>query len=208
MQLSIDMTIQPGFTQHPVQRALCSLWQARCRAGQISLWPSLPCHLLGPFLPDTFVLSLSDTNRCVIRIASAHVTQLLGDNCRGQTLDRLCAPAIKSRFERLVLQVFARQSPMSVTLLSQRLCQDAVLTVLPLLDRQRQCRRALVTLDSAGGQFCDEDVQHKAPFSELGPVYYARCPCPRPVELKPLVLCIGGKKGTQNPARPYRKLVG
>ena len=119
MHLSIDMTIQPGFTQHPVQRALYSLWQARCRAGQIPLWPSLRCHLLGPFLSETFVLGLSDTNRCVIRIASAQITQLPGDNCRGQTLDRLCAPAIKSRFERLVLQVFARQSPMSVTLLSQ-----------------------------------------------------------------------------------------
>ena len=29
MQLSIDLTIQPVFTQHPVQRALYSLWQAR-----------------------------------------------------------------------------------------------------------------------------------------------------------------------------------
>ena len=207
MQLSIDTTIQPGFTQHPVQRALDSLWQARCRAGQIPVWPSLPCHLLGPFLSETFVLGLSDTNRCVIRIASAQITQLPGDNWRGQTLDRLCAPAIKSRFERLVLQVFARQSPMSVTLLSQSFCQDAVLTVLPLLDRQRQCRRALATLDFAGGQFCGEDVQHTAPFSELEPVYYARRPCPHPIEHEPLMLCIGGKKGAQNPARPYRKLV-
>ena len=90
MQLSIDMTIQPGFTQHRVQRALYSLWQARCRAGQIPLWPSLPCHLLGPFLSETCVIGLSDTNRCVIRIASAQVTQLLGYNSRGQTLDRLC----------------------------------------------------------------------------------------------------------------------
>ena len=163
MQLSIDMTIQPGFTQHRVQRALYSLWQARCRAGQIPLWPSLPCHLLGPFLSETCVLGLSDTNRCVIRIASAQVTQLLGYNSRGQTLDRLCAPAIKSRFERLVSQVFARQSPMSVTLLSQSFCQDAVLTG-ALLDRRRQCRRALATLDFAGGQFCGEDVQHTAPF--------------------------------------------
>lgn len=207
MHLSIDMTIQPGFTQHPVQRALYSLWQARCQAGQIPLWPSLRCHLLGPFLSETCVLGLSDTNRCVIRIASAPVTQLLGDNCRGQTLDKLCAPAIKSRFERLVSQVFARQSPMSVTLLPQRYCHGAVLTVLPLLDRQRQCRRALATLDFAGGQFCGGDAKCRAPFSELGPVYYARRPCPRPKEHEPLVLCMGGKKGAHNPARPYLKLV-
>ena len=96
---------------------------------------------------------------------------------------------------------------MSVTLLSQSFCQDAVLTVLPLLDRQRQCRQALATLDFAGGQFCGADVQHRAPFSELGPVYYGRCPCPRPKENEPLVLCMGGKKGAQNPARPYLKLV-
>ena len=207
MHLSIDMTIKPGFTQHPVQRALYSLWQARCRAGQIPLWPSLRCHLLGPFLSETCVLGLSDTNRCVIRIASAQVTQLLSNNCRGQTLDRLCAPAIKLRSERLVSQVFARQSPMSVTLSSQSFSQDAVLTVLPLLDRQRQCRRALATLDFAGGQFCSEEVKHRAPFSKLGPVYYARRPCPHPKEHEPLVLCMGGKKGAQNPARPYLKLV-
>ena len=204
MQLSIDRTIQPEFIQHRVQRALYSLWQARCRAGQIPLWPSLPCHLLGPFLSDTCVIGLSDTNRCVICIASAEVTQLLGYNSRGQTLDKLCAPAIKLRFERLVSQVFARQSPMSVTLLSQSFCQDAVL---PLLDRWRQCRRALATLDFAGGQFCGEDLQHTAPFFELEPVYYARRPCPRPKEHEPLVLCMGGKKGAQNPARPYLKLV-
>ena len=207
MHVSIDMTIKPGFTQNPVQRALYSLWQARCRVGQIPLWPSLRCHLLGPFLSETCVLGLSDTNRCVIRIASAQVTQLLSNNCRGQTLDRLCAPAIKLRSERLVSQVFARQSPMSATLSSQSFCQDAVLTVLPLLDRQRQCRRALATLDFAGGQFCSEEVKHRAPFSELGPVYYARRPCPHPKEHEPLVLCMGGKKGAQNPARPYLKLV-
>ena len=207
MQLSIDMTIQPGFTQHRVQRALYSLWQARCQAGQIPLWSSLPCHLLGPFLSETCVIGLSDTNRCVNRIASASVTQLLGYNSRGQTLDRLCDLAINSRLERLVSKVFGLHSPMSVTLLSQSFCQDTVLTVLPLLDRQRQCRRALATLDFAGGQFCGEDVQHAAPFSELGPVYYARRPCPRPKEHEPLVLCMGGKKGAQNPARPYLKLV-
>jgi hypothetical protein len=199
MQLSIDMTIQLGFTQHPVQRALYSLWQARCRAGQIPLWPSLPCHLLGPFLSETGILGLPGTNRCVIRIAGAQVTQLLGYNSRGQTLDRLCAPAIKSRFERLVSQVFARQSPKSVTLLSQSFCQDAVLTVLSLLDRQRQCRQALATLDFAGGQFCGEDVQHTAPFFELGPVYYARRAGPRPKEYEPLVLCMGGKRGRTEP---------
>ena len=61
MQLSIDRTILPEFIQHRVQRALYSLWQARCRAAQIPLWPSLPCHLLGPFLSDTCVIGLSDT---------------------------------------------------------------------------------------------------------------------------------------------------
>ena len=205
MQLSIDMTIQPGFTQHRVQRALYSLWQARCRAGQIPLWPSLPCHLLGPFLSETCVIGLSDTNRCVIRIASAQVTQLLGYNSRGQTLDRLCAPAIKSRFERLVSQVFARQSPMSVTLLSQSFCQDAVLTTLGPAE----------TVSSGIGNagFRGWPIlrrgrpTHSAIFLSWEPVYYARRPCPRPKEHEPLVLCMGGKKGAQNPARPYLKLV-
>ena len=146
--------------------------------GSNSPWPSLPCHLLGPFLSETCVFVLSDTNRRVIHIASAQVTHLLGYHSRVQTLDRLCAPAIKSRFERLISQVYARQSPMNITRLSQSFCQDAVLTVLPLLDRQRQCRRALATLDFACGQFCGEDVQHIAPFSELGSVFYSRRPCP------------------------------
>ena len=96
---------------------------------------------------------------------------------------------------------------MSVTLLSQSFGQDAVLTVLPLLDRQRQCRRALATLDYASGQFCGEGTQYKAPFFALGPVYYARPPCPHPKENELLVLGIGNKKGAQNPARSYLKLV-
>ena len=199
MQLSIDMTIQPEFTQHRVQRALYSLWQARCRAGQIPLWPSLPCHLLGPFLSETCVIGLSDTNRCVIRIASAQVTQLLGYNSRGQTLDRLCAPAIKSRFERLVSQVFARQSPMSVTLLSQSFCQDAVL---PLLDRRRQCRRALATLDFAGGQFCGEDVQHTAPFFELGASVLCTATVPAPQRTRAACALYGRQKGRTEPCAP------
>ena len=207
MQLSIDMTIQPGFTQHRVQRALYSLWQARCRAGQIPLWPSLPCHLLGPFLSETCVIGLSDTNRCVIRIASAQVTQLLGYNSRGQTLDRLCAPAIKFTVRTSGFTGFRPAIPYERHPIIAELLSRPVLTVLPLLDRRRQCRRALATLDFAGGQFCGEDLQHTAPFFELEPVYYARRPCPRPKEHEPLVLCMGGKKGAQNPARPYLKLV-
>ena len=93
---------------------------------------------------------------------------------------------------------------MSVTLLSQSFCKDAVLT---LLDRRRQCRRALATLDFAGGQFCGEDVQHTAGFF----LSWDQCDMhdvrPRPKEHEPLVLCMGGEKGVQNPARPYLKLV-
>ena len=152
-------------------------------------------------------IGLSDTNRCVIRIASAQVTQLLGYNSRGQTLDRLCAPAIKFTVRTSGFTGFRPAIPDERHPIIAELLSRPVLTVLPLLDRQRQCRRALATLDFAGGQFCGEDVQHTAPFSELGPVYYARRPCPRPKEHEPLVLCMGGKKGAQNPARPYLKLV-
>ena len=64
---------------------------------------------------DLKPVSSAGLNRSVIRIASAQVNQLPGYNSRGQTLDRLCTPAIRSRFGHLVSRVFARQSPMSVT---------------------------------------------------------------------------------------------
>ena len=132
---------------------------------------------------------------------------LLRRYSRGQTLDSLCAATIKPRFERLVSQVFARQSPMSLTLRSPRFGQEAVLTVLPLLDRQRQCRRALVAVDLAEGQLCQAPSPQTAPFSELGPVHYAACPCPIPQEAIPLVQNMRRKKGAQPPARPYLRLV-
>jgi len=43
---------------------------------------------------------------------------------------------------------------MSFTLLSPSFGQEAVLTVLPLLDQQRQYRRALAAVDLADGQMC------------------------------------------------------
>lgn len=119
MQLPIDTVIQPKFTQHQLQRALYSLWQARCRDGQIPLWQSLPCQALGPYLSAACVIGLTASNRSVIRIASTQVNQLLGQDSRGQALDSLCAPAIQPQFEHLVSQVFTRQSPMSVTLRSR-----------------------------------------------------------------------------------------
>ena len=143
MQLPIDTVIQPKFTQHRLQRALYSLWQARCRDGQIPLWQSLPCQALGPYLSAACVIGLTASNRSVIRIASTQVNQLLGQDSRGQALDSLCAPAIQPQFEHLVSQVFTRQSPMSVTLRSRAFDRESVLTMLPLLDRQGQCRRAL-----------------------------------------------------------------
>jgi len=133
--------------------------------------------------------------------------QLLRRDSRGQALDSLCAPPIKPRFERLVSQVFARQSPMSLTLRSPRFGQEAVLTVLPLLDRQRQCRRALAAVDLSEEHMCQASHPQAAPFSELGPVHYAACPCPNPQEAIPLVQTMRRKKGAQPPARPYLKLV-
>ena len=63
MQLSIDMTIQPGFTQHRVQRALYSLWQARCQAGQIPLWSSLLVTYSAPsYLKPVSLASLTQTD--------------------------------------------------------------------------------------------------------------------------------------------------
>ena len=76
---------------------------------------------------------------------------------------------------------------MSLTLLSPRFGQEAVLTVLPLLDRQRQCRRALAAVELAEGHMCQAPSPQAAPFSELGPVHYAACPCPNPQEAVPLV---------------------
>jgi hypothetical protein len=146
-------------------------------------------------------------NQSVIRITSAQLNQLLAHDSRGQMPDRLCRPSIKPWFELLVSQVSVRQSPMSVTLLFQTFGQDAALTVLPLLDQQGQCRQALATLDLAGGQFCCETIQDTAPFSVLKPVHYARRPCPSPKENDALLLFMGGKKGAQNPARPYLKMV-
>jgi len=78
MQLPIDTVIQPKFTQHQLQRALYSLWQARCRDGQIPLWQSLPCEAFGPYLSAACVIGLAASNRSVIRIASTQVNQLLG----------------------------------------------------------------------------------------------------------------------------------
>ena len=176
MQLPIDTVIQPKFTQHQLQRALYSLWQARCRDGQIPLWQSLPCQALGPYLSAACVIGLTTSNRSVIRIASTQVNQLLGQDSRGQALDSLCAPAIQPQFEHLVSQVFTRQSPMSVTLRSRTCDRESVLTMLPLLDRQRQCRRALATVDLVRGQYRCEAQQKAAPFSALGPVYYAARP--------------------------------
>ena len=154
MQLPIDTVIQPKFTQHQLQRALYSLWQARCRDGQIPLWQSLPCPALGPYLSAACVIGLTASNRSVIRIASTQVNQLLGQDSRGQALDSLCAPAIQPQFEHLVSQVFNRQPPMSVTLRSRAFDRESVLTILPLLDRQGQCRRALAAVDLADGQMC------------------------------------------------------
>ena len=171
------------------------------------LWQSLPCHAFGPYLPATCVIGLSVADRSVIRISGAQMDRLLGRDSRGQTLDSLCAPAIKPRFERLISQVFARQSPMSLTLLSPRFGQEAVLTVLPLLDRQRQCRRALAAVDLADGQMCQASSPQAAPFSELGPVHYAACPCTNPQEADTLVQCMRQKKGAQPPARPYLKFI-
>ena len=149
MQLPIDTVIQPKFTQHQLQRALYSLWQARCRDGQIPLWQSLPCEAFGPYLSAACVIGLAASNRSVIRIASTQVNQLLGQESRGQTLDSLCAPAIQPQFEHLVSQVFTRQSPMSVPLQSRTCDRESVLTMLPLLDRQGQCRRALAAVNIA-----------------------------------------------------------
>ena len=207
MQLPIDTVIQPKFTQHQLQRALYSLWQARCRDGQIPLWQSLPCQAFGPYLSAASAIGLAASNRSVIRIASTQVNQLLGQDSRGQALDSLCAPAIQPQFEHLVSQVFTRQSPMSVTLRSRAFDRESVLTMLPLLDRQRQCRRALATVDLVRGQYRCEAQQKAAPFSALGPVYYAARPGHSPQETDALVLCMGRKKGAQIPARPYLKLV-
>ena len=89
MQLPIDTVIQPKFTQHQLQRALYSLWQARCRDGQIPLWKSLPCQAFGPYLSAACVIGLEASNRSVIRIASTQVNQLPAHDSRGQTLDGL-----------------------------------------------------------------------------------------------------------------------
>ncbi|MDP4063383.1 hypothetical protein IMCC1933_10030 [Rhodobacteraceae bacterium IMCC1933] len=164
MQLPIDTVIQPKFTQHRLQRALYSLWQARCRDGQIPLWQSLPCQALGPYLSAACVTGLAASNRIVIRIASTQANQLLGQDSRGQTLDSLCAPAIQPQFEHLVSQVFTRQSPMSVTLRSRAFDRESVLTMLPLLDPQGQCRRALAAVDLVHGQYRCEEQQKAAPF--------------------------------------------
>ena len=207
MQLPIDTIIQPGFTQHPVQRALYSLWQARCRAGRIPFWQSLPCHVLEPYLPATSVIGPSASNRSVIRIACAQMNHLLGSDSRGHRLDRLCTPPIKAQFERLISQVFARQCPMSLTLRSQRFGPDAVLTVLPLLDRQGQCCRALAAVDLIGDTGHSRSPLTNAPFSDLGPVYYAQRPSPSRPDNEALVLCLGDKRGAQPSARPYLKLV-
>ena len=167
--------------------------------------PPLPC--VWPYLSATCVIGLSAANRSVIRISGTQMDQLLRRDSRGQTLDSLCAATIKPRFERLVSQVFARQSPMSLTLRSPRFGQEAVLTVLPLLDRQRQCRRALVAVDLAEGHMCQAPSPQTAPFSELGPVHYVACPCPNPQEAVTLVQNMRRKKGAQPPARPYLRLV-
>ena len=168
MQLPIDTVIQPKFTQHQLQRALYSLWQARCRDGQIPLWQSLPCQAFGPYLSAACVIGLAASNRSVIRIASTQVNQLLGQDSRGQTLDSLCAPAIQPQFEHLVSQVFTRQSPMSVTLQSRTCDRESVLTMLPLLDRQGQCRRALATVDLVRGRYCCEGNRTQRHFRRWG----------------------------------------
>ena len=168
MQLPIDTVIQPEFTQHRLQRALYSLWQARCRDGQIPLWQSLPCQALGPYLSAACVIGLTASNRSVIRIASTQVNQLLGQDSRGQALDSLYAPAIQPQFEHLVSQVFNRQSPMSVTLRSRAFDRESVLTMLPLLDPQGRCRRALAAVDLVHGQYRYEAQQKAAPFHRWG----------------------------------------
>ena len=104
--MQIDTVIQPSFTQNRVQRALNSLWKTYCWAGQLPLWQSLPCHAFGPYLPATFVIGLSAADRSVIRISGTQMDQLLRRDSRGQSLDSLCAPAIKPRFKRLVSQFF------------------------------------------------------------------------------------------------------
>ena len=96
---------------------------------------------------------------------------------------------------------------MSFTLLSPSFGQEAVLTVLPLLDQQRQYRRALAAVDLSEEHMCQAPSPQTAPFSELGPVHYAACPCPNPQEAEMLVQCMRRKKGAQPPARPYLKLV-
>ena len=178
-----------------------SLWKTYCRAGQIPLWQSLPCHAFGPYLPATCVIGLSAADRSVIRISGTQMDQLLRRDSRGQTLDSLCAPAIKPRFERLVSQVFARQSPMSLTLRSPRFGQEAVLTVLPLLDRQRQCRRALAAVDLAEGQCARRHRRRPRHFLSL-----ARCimpPAPAPTHKRLSRLCkICAAKRAHSPCAP------
>ena len=117
--MQIDTVIQPSFTQHRVQRALYSLWKTYCRAGQIPLWQSLPCHAFGPYLPATCVIGLSAANRSVIRISGTQMDQLLRRDSRGQSLDSLCAPAIKPRFKRLVWQ-FLSGNPLLASLCYRR----------------------------------------------------------------------------------------
>ena len=185
--MQIDTVIQPRFTQHRLQRALYSLWQAYCRAGQIPLWQSLPCHAFGPYLPATCVIGLSAADRSVIRISGTQMDQLLRRTTAAVNRWAACVPPPSSHgLNVLVSQVFARQSPMSLTLRSPRFGQEAVLTVLPLLDRQGQCRRALAAVDLAEGHMCQAPSPQAAPFSELGPVHYAACPCPNPQEAVPL----------------------
>ena len=86
---------------------------------------------------------------------------------------------------------------MSVTLRSRAFDRESVLTMLPLLDRQGQCRRALAAVDLVRGQYRCEAQQKAAPFSALGPVYYAARPGHSPQETDALVLCMGRKKGAK-----------
>ena len=68
MQLPIDTVIQPKFTQHQLQRALYSLWQARCRDCKIPCGSLSPARRLAPtYLPP---VSLAWPRRTAVSFVS------------------------------------------------------------------------------------------------------------------------------------------